>query len=135
MSAGTLDETSTFTPGEKSERVEHVMSDPHAEALFHALFQTTLPYEKRWPGTDNDSLQTRTLRIPFHRITAPTLILHGDKDGDVPIEDSDYTAAHIRGAEHHRASDEDHLGFWLSPKSADLQHVVRTFLHRHATRQ
>ncbi len=130
--AGTLNETSTFTAQQKSERGRHIMDDADVKAFFQAMFETTLPYEKRWPGTDNDTLQTRNLRIPLDTITAPTLVIHGIQDGDVPIEDSKHVAAQIRGAQHYWAPNEDHLGFWLSPRSADLQHIVRTFLQENA---
>jgi pimeloyl-ACP methyl ester carboxylesterase len=125
---GTLNETSTFTAKQSSERVKHITGTADIKAFFQAMFKTTLPYEKRWPGTDNDSLQTRNLQLPFGSITAPTLVVHGTQDGDVPIGDSEYAATQIRGAQHYWAPNDDHLGFWLSPRSADLQHVVRTFL-------
>jgi pimeloyl-ACP methyl ester carboxylesterase len=132
--AGTLNETSTFTAEQKKQRVEHIISDANVKALFRAMFETTLPYGERWPGTDNDTQQTRSLHLPLDSITAPTLIVHGTQDGDVPIEDSEYATTQIRGAQHYWASADDHLGFWLSPRSADMQHVVRTFLSRNAPR-
>jgi pimeloyl-ACP methyl ester carboxylesterase len=130
--AGTLKETSTFTAKQSSERVEHITGHAPVKAFFEAMFDTTLPYEKRWPGTDNDTLQTRHLDLPLERIAAPTLMVHGTQDGDVPIEDSAYAATQIRAAQHYWAWNDDHLGFWLSPRSADLQHIVRTFLQEHA---
>jgi pimeloyl-ACP methyl ester carboxylesterase len=132
--AGTLNETSTFTAEQKSRRVAHIMGDAQIKAFFQAMFRTTFPYEERWPGTDNDTLQTRTLRIPFAGITTPTLILHGTRDGDVPIEESEYARTQIRDAQHYWAADDDHLGFWLSPRSGDMQQVVRTFLNDNAPR-
>jgi pimeloyl-ACP methyl ester carboxylesterase len=132
--AGTLNETSTFTAEQKKQRIDHILGDAQVKTFFQAMFETTFPYEKRWPGTDNDALQARNLHLPFDRITAPTLIVHGTRDGDVPIDDSEYATTRIRGAQHHWASDEDHLGFWLSPRSVDMQHVVRAFLSRNTPR-
>ena len=114
--------------------VEHIMGDAHVKEFFRAMFRTTFPYERRWPGTDNDTLQTRALQIPFDSVTTPTLILHGTHDGDVPIEDSEYAATRIRDAQHYWAADDDHLGFWLSPRSGDMQQAVRTFLNENAPR-
>jgi pimeloyl-ACP methyl ester carboxylesterase len=130
--AGTLNETSTFTDAQKRARVAHIMGDKQVKALFRAMFETTLPYEKRMPGTDNDTLRKRDLAIPFGAVTAPTLILHGTQDGDVPIGDSEYAAGRIPGAELHRLHDEDHLGFWLGPTAPGQQRLVRDFLHKHA---
>jgi pimeloyl-ACP methyl ester carboxylesterase len=132
--AGTLNETSTFTTEQKRQRTEHIMGDAQVKAFFQAMFDTTLPYQKRWPGTDNDALQTRSLNLPLGSISTPTLIVHGTQDADVPIEDSQYAAAQIRGARHHWAADDDHLGFWLSPRSIDMQHIVRTFINQNAPR-
>jgi pimeloyl-ACP methyl ester carboxylesterase len=129
--AATVDETSSFTAGQKAERVDHIVHDDSARTLFSAMFDTTFPYEKRMPGTRNDASQKREMRLPFDRITAPALILHGTQDGDVPLADGENAAAHIRGARHHWMPDEDHLGFWLSPRSSSAQLVARSFLHDH----
>jgi len=126
--AGTLDETSTFTAAQKAERVDYITRSADARTLFGALFETTFPYEKRMPGTDNDTLRTRDLHIAFDHITAPTLVLHGTRDGDVPFEHGENAATRIHGARHYWMRDEDHLGFWLSPRAGDLQDVVRAFL-------
>ena len=130
--SGTLDETSTFTAEQKAERVDYIVHTEDIRLFFQAIFDATFPYEKRMPGTDNDLLQTREMDIPFDRITAPTLILHGTEDGDVPFADGQHAAAHTPGARHLWMPDEDHLGFWLSPRSEDAQRIVRAFLHEHA---
>ncbi|MER5624839.1 alpha/beta hydrolase [Streptosporangium sp. NPDC002544] len=133
--SGTLDETSTFTESQKAERSDHIMRTKDVRLFFEAMFDATFPYEKRMPGTDNDSLQTREMAIPFDRITAPTLILHGKQDGDVPFEHGENAAARIPGAQHHWMPDEDHLGFWLSPRAEEPQRIIREFLREHASRR
>lgn len=130
--SGTLDETSTFTDEQKAERADYIMRTDDVRLFFKAMFDGTFPYEKRMPGTDNDSRQTRKMDIPFDRITAPALILHGTEDGDVPFEHGEHAAAQIPGAQHHWMPDEDHLAFWLSPHSEDVQRIVRAFLDEHA---
>ena len=130
--SGTLDETSTFTDEHKAKRADHIMYTEDVRHFFEAIFDATFPYQKRMPGTDNDLLRTREMDIAFDRITAPTLILHGTQDGDVPFEHGENAAAQIPGAQHHWMPDEGHLGFWLSPRSEDAQRTVRAFLHEHA---
>lgn len=130
--ASTLDETSTFTADQKKQRVDYIMGHPDAKALFQAMFATTFPYEKRMPGTRNDEVQVRTMTLPLDRITTPALIIHGTRDGDVPFEDGVTAAARIPGALHYWMSDDDHLGFWLSPHAAVAQGAVRDFLREHA---
>ncbi len=129
----TLDETSTFTDDQKAQRVAHIMNTKAARTFFEASFNTTFPYEKRMPGTANDAQQSRTTAIAFDRITAPALVVHGTQDGDVPFEHGKNAATKIPGAQHRWMLDDEHLGFWLSPNSADAQRDARAFLHEHAT--
>lgn len=132
--ASTLDETSTFTDDQKAQRVAYIMNTKAARTFFEASFNTTFPYEKRMPGTANDTQQTRTMAIAFDRITAPTLVIHGTQDGDVPFEHGENAAAKIPGAQHRWMRNEEHLGFWLSPNSANAQRDARAFFHEHAPR-
>lgn len=128
----TLDETSTFTDAQKKARTDYVMRTESARRFFAALFDATLPYERRMPGTDNDLVQTRTMAVPYERINAPTLVLHGTRDGDVPFANGENAASRIPGARHLWLADEDHLAFWLSPRSTEFQQAVRVFLRQHA---
>jgi pimeloyl-ACP methyl ester carboxylesterase len=126
--AGTLDETSTFTDEQKAERTAFIMNDP---ALFTAMLDTTFPYPDRSPGTRNDAAQA-AVAPPLDRIVAPTLVVHGTHDGDVPFEDGVHAAEHIPGAERYWMDGDDHLGFWLGPAAEQAQVEVRGFLHRHS---
>ncbi|TMR21983.1 alpha/beta hydrolase [Nonomuraea turkmeniaca] len=128
--AGTLDETSTFTKEQQAGRVSYIMSTPHVRAFFEAMFATTFPYQERWPGTDNDAAQARR-GLPLERIAAPTLLIHGTQDGDVPFEHGEFAVERIPGAKRHWMED-DHLGFWLGPRASEAQAVARTFLLQHA---
>jgi pimeloyl-ACP methyl ester carboxylesterase len=128
----TLDETSTFTSEQKAARTAHIMDTPAVRALFTAMFDTTFPYSRRMPGTDNDAVMAR-LAPPLERITAPALVVHGTQDGDVAFADGTHAAARIPGAEHLWLDAEDHLGFWLGPNAAAAQSTVGEFLARHAT--
>lgn len=132
--SGTLDETSTFTTAQKEQRVEEVMRDDTVRAFFEAMVRTTFPYHLRMPGTRNDAEQQRDMNLPFDRITAPTLIVHGTLDGDVPFTDGAEAATRIGTAQHHWMRDEDHLGFWLGPGRVPAQDAVRTFLRQVAAR-
>ncbi|MEQ4720676.1 alpha/beta hydrolase [Nonomuraea sp. B19D2] len=130
--AATLDETSTFTERQRAERMSYIMNTPHVRMLFEAIFDTTFPYEKRWPGTDNDAAQARRGGLPLEQIAAPTLLIHGRQDGDVPFEHGEFAAERIPHAERHWIEHDDHLGFWLSPGAGQAQSVARAFLRRHA---
>jgi pimeloyl-ACP methyl ester carboxylesterase len=134
IAAGTLDETSTFTAEQKAQRTTHITDTPQVREFFRAMFGTTFPYEERMPGTRNDSEQARaTTPLPLAQVTAPSLIVHGTQDGDVPFEDGVHAAGQIPGAQHHWMEDDDHLGFWLSPAAGDAQAVARRFLLHHSS--
>ncbi|MEV0592154.1 alpha/beta fold hydrolase [Nonomuraea cavernae] len=130
--AATLDETSTFTEQQRTERASHIMNTPHARVFFEAMFDTTFPYRKRWPGTDNDAAQARSGSLPLEQIAAPTLLIHARQDGDVPLDHGEFAAGRIPHAEPYWIEHDDHLGFWLSPKASQSQAAARTFLRQHA---
>jgi len=130
--ASTLDETSTFTERQRTERAAHIMNTPDTRVLFEAMFTTMFPYRKRWPGSDNDSAQARRGSLPLERIAAPTLLIHARQDGDVPFEHGEFAAGRIPQAGRHWIENDDHLGFWLSPTASQAQAVARTFLRQHA---
>ncbi len=127
---GTLAETSTFTDEQQAARAEHVLGTPPVREFFAAMLDTTFPYADRQAGTANDAELAR-VPPPLDRVTAPTLVVHGTRDGDVPFADGEHAAAAIPGAEHLWLPDDDHLGFWLGPGSASAQSAVRAFLDRH----
>lgn len=91
--AGTLNETSTFTERQKRERVAHIVGTKAALAFFRASFDSTLPYDRRMPGTTNDARQKRTMSLALGRVAAPTLVVHGTQDGDVPFAHGENAAA------------------------------------------
>jgi pimeloyl-ACP methyl ester carboxylesterase len=133
MLAGTLDETSYFTKGQKAQRIAYIMNTPNTRAFFEAMLNTTFPYGERMAGTDNDDLQARAKQqLPFERIKAPSLIIHGTLDADVPFYDGVYAYEHIPGAQSYWMENNDHLGFWLSPEAGKAQDVARTFLKQHS---
>lgn len=128
----TLNETSTFTAQQRAERTSYIMTTPHVRAFFEASFDTTFPYRERWPGTDNDAAQARRGDLPLERIAAPTLLIHGRQDGDVPFDHAEFAAERIPHVERHWRDNDDHLGFWLSPDADRAQDAARTFLRQHA---
>lgn len=129
----TLDETGLYADEQKAQRADYIMNTPEKRAFFEAMLGTTFPYGERTAGTDNDAKQLQeTGPLPLERIQAPSLIVHGTLDGDVPFENGEYAAAHIPGAESCWMEGEDHFGFWLSPESERFQETARAFLLRHS---
>jgi pimeloyl-ACP methyl ester carboxylesterase len=126
---GTLDETSTFTDDQRTARTDYILSNPETRAFFDAMLETTFPYADRMPGTSNDAEQLQHIdALPLERILAPTLIVHGTQDGDVPFEEGLYAADQISRAERYWMQEDDHLGFWLGPTAELAQARVADFL-------
>jgi pimeloyl-ACP methyl ester carboxylesterase len=77
------------------------IAHPEAGKLLRALQMSVFDrLPDRFPGTINDITQYRTLApIPFGRIAAPALIVHGEADDIVPFAHGRSAAESIRGAE------------------------------------
>jgi pimeloyl-ACP methyl ester carboxylesterase len=83
-------------------------------------------------GTFNDiSHYTDMPPMPLEEITAPTLIVHGTADGDVPPEDAEYAASKIPGSELYWVEDGIHVAT-LSENSAAAMNKILDFLNRHS---
>jgi len=68
--------------------------------------------------------------MSLEQITAPTLIVHGTADGDVPPEDARYAASLIPGAELYWVHDGIHV-VTLSADSDVTFAKILSFLNRH----
>jgi pimeloyl-ACP methyl ester carboxylesterase len=129
----TLDETAHFSGAQKDQRVAYIMNTPRMREFFEALFNTTFPYDQRTVGTNNDAAQSQEMQsFSFASITAPSFIVHGTQDGDVPFAHGVYASEHIPGAQHYWIVNGGHLDFWLSTDAEKAQDAVRTFLRQHA---
>jgi len=65
-----------------------IIESGKAEQFANAI-SVAMPPSLRKTGMDNDELMLRSLDIPKARITAPTLIVHGEKDEHVAYEQSE----------------------------------------------
>lgn len=66
---------------------ERTLAHPQAGALFAALQRSALTHvTRRLPGTVTDTTHYQSMPAPpYHRITAPILVIHGDADPVVPV--------------------------------------------------
>jgi len=76
------------------------LADPEAGPLLQALQRSVFDrLPQRLPGTVNDIAQFGQLApIPFDRIAAPTLVVHGMADDIVPVSHARLAAERIPGA-------------------------------------
>ncbi len=70
------------------EQVASLLNQPERLAALHNVVWSLWPLSVRQRGSDNDAVQFRELNIPFADISAPTLIVHGSADTNVPLQQS-----------------------------------------------
>lgn len=108
---------------------EYDASDPDQTTAWKAMLRTAVPWGARVAGQTNDAIQRLDPAlddVPVERITAPTLIMHGDADVNVPYADSVSLAERIPNAELVTFPGGDH--FVMVTRSAEVQGHVRRFI-------
>ncbi len=110
------------TPREPEQRIMTALQIGQIESL--------VPYGKRLTGQSNDYDQFAQLpRLPLAQIHAPTLILHGTEDKDVPIAHAEYAHAQIAHSEFVKLENADHR--MVVTLHAEISRIVSEFIARH----
>lgn len=79
--------------------MDNIMHDPRRIKVLTGLMKSMSPGELRKDGMENDVEQLEKVKdLPLKKIKAPTLIIHGTDDADVPVADAEYAAKAIPGA-------------------------------------
>jgi len=127
-----LAEESDLNPDELRERVEHIVDDPLKLDFIMKFYRTMYPYSERKEGTLNDVEQGAALdKLDVGTITCPSLIMHGTRDSDVAIGDSEYAAENIRDSELYLIGEGTHFGFWVSDHAREAQEKAIEFFRKH----
>ncbi len=119
--------------GEQNDALaESVVADPSKLSMLGKILLSMGPNSLLKGGTFND-IQNYTDMPPMslEAITAPTLIVHGTADGDVPPEDAVYAASKIPGAELYWVEDGIHVAT-LSENSAAAMDKILGFLNQYS---
>ena len=108
-----------------------IKNDAQTMEIVRALVQT-YPVNARRAGLDSDMLQgPRHLPVTgLERITAPTLVIHGDLDPLVPISHAEYVAQSVPGAAFVRIEDGGHLCMVTHRETTFA--ALNEFVKRHA---
>jgi len=118
-----------LTPDELTARVEQVLADPDARSFALDLGPTAMPDGHRKPGYDNDLAQFAAITsLELERITAPTLVVQGTADADLPPEHSEFAARTLPNAELLTLDRGTHLALYVHPDRATAQARVAAFL-------
>ena len=86
-----------------------IIEDPDKLAQMASLMWSSWPPSQRQEGTNNDLVQFETPGLSSTTITAPTLIIHGTEDVNVPYEQSQILAEQIPGSVLHTITGADHM--------------------------
>lgn len=103
------------------ELVDHIWNDPTKKAFVLSLSELVTGPE-RHAGLKNDQAQFPHIGdLGLASITAPTLLVHGTADGDVPADQSDHALGAIPGSELLAVENGTHVAAWTDPTSDAIQ--------------
>ncbi len=105
---------------------QRIQAEPANGRLLGALVWAGWPGSLHAGGTDNDANQFRSLALPLGKITAPTLIIHGTADINVPLANAEALAAAVQGSRSHIIEGADH--FMPYTHKGEFDAVVAEFL-------
>jgi pimeloyl-ACP methyl ester carboxylesterase len=113
------------------DRCARALRDPLRAAVLQALLRSVSPARRR-AGLGNDAARLEHLApLPFRAVSAPTLVVHGGLDADVPPEHGERAARAIAGARLLRVPDGVHL-LTLADNADEILERRIAFLRRHA---
>ena len=89
---------STLEDEQNDALARSVIGNEAKSEMLGDVFLSMSPSISLREGTFNDLVNYSTMPpMPLENIQAPTLIVHGTADGDVPMEDAEYAASRIPG--------------------------------------
>jgi len=117
------------------DRLGRALRDPVRAEVLRGLLRSASPAAARRAGLANDAFRLERLGpLPLAAVSAPTLVIHGGLDADVPLEHAERSARSIAGGELLRVPEGLHL-LSLSDNAADIAARRTAFLLRHSPRR
>jgi pimeloyl-ACP methyl ester carboxylesterase len=104
-----------------------LLEDPKKIELLKDGIWTIWPRSKRSQGQMNDLSQYKSLDLPASNIKAPTLIIHGSEDIDVPVIQSKKLAEQIPGSKLVVLEGVDHIVGYLA-KIEEIGKIENSFI-------
>lgn len=105
---------------------QRILESPRKQELFSALMWSSWPPSKRLVGFDNDMEQYASWSIDASEITVPALIIHGNKDINVPFSQSQALARAMPDARFYPIEGGDH--FMPASHADELRAQIEAFL-------
>lgn len=103
-----------------------IANDPEMLATLVDSAWTLWPASGRVNGWANDIEQKKHLDFSFEAIATPSLLIHGDQDTNVSIEESEIVASRVPGAQLHVVPGGDHM--MLLTHQEEIISVMDAFL-------
>lgn len=125
----TLHEEGDLSSEELREQRDAVLADTRALGFMREIAATVDYRSDRKDGFENDKRAFAEIEsLELERVEAPTLLVHGDADTDVPFQHSVNAAAALPESELVRIDRGTHLGAWAHPDDATTQTGIARFL-------
>ncbi|HVN72393.1 MAG TPA: alpha/beta hydrolase [Desulfomonilia bacterium] len=128
----TIEMESSLDKDTAKKLMDDIMKDPRRVKVLTGMMKSMSPSDLRRDGMENDVKQLKKVKdLPLKKIKAPTLIIHGTDDADVPVADAALAANTIPHAELYLV----HGGFHvmaLTDKIDEITNKRIMFLKEHA---
>lgn len=121
--AATLKAEGDLTREELKGLVADVLEDDRQRDVVLTLARVAGDYPRRKAGVENDWARFGEIEsLELEKVEAPTLVIHGTVDTDVPPAHGDHAAATIPGARLRSMGRGTHLALFVHPESGAAQH-------------
>jgi len=128
----TIEMESSLDKEESKKLMEDIMADPKRVKVLTGIMKSMSPAGLRKAGVENDVEQLKIVHdLPLKDVKAPTLVIHGTKDADVPVEDGKLAAQTIPDVELYLVPN----GFHVMALTDSIDEITQKrvdFLSRHA---
>jgi len=112
--------------------IDDIKHDKHRVKVLKDIMKSMSPGEIRKKGMDNDMEQlAKVENLPLSKIKAPTLIIHGTNDADVPLADAELAAHEIPNSQLYLVPEGFHI-MALTNSIGLINEKRVTFLNMHA---
>ena len=105
-----------------------LLSDPKNIESIKDLIWTIWPFSERKDGFYNDYYQFSNLSLPLTLINAPVLIIHGNEDINVDIEQAEYIKELLPDSELSIIEGADH--YMLSTHRNEINKIINDFINK-----
>lgn len=105
-----------------------LLSDPKNIQSIKDLIWTIWPFSERKDGFYNDYFQFSNLSLPLTLINAPVLIIHGNEDINVDIEQAEYIKELLPDSELSIIEGADH--YMLSTHRNEINKIINDFINK-----